>query len=297
MYRVQDEPLVRQALLEDLGGAGDVTTDSIVGEEHSGEGLIVARETGCLAGVEVAALVFELLDPRLTVALEACDGQRLEKGQTILRLSGPARPILTGERTALNLLGRMGGVASATRQAAERVAGTRARVVCTRKTTPGLRLLEKYAVRCGGGASHRFGLDDGILIKDNHVALAGGVREAVNRVRSQTGHMLKVELEVDTLEQLRQALDLPVDAVLLDNMAPAVLREAVALVDGRLTTEASGGITLENLREVAETGVDLISMGSLTHSVKVLDLSMEMAIPERARATACRTPGRASRDS
>jgi len=276
LYQVQYEPLVRQALLEDLGGAGDVTTDSCIPADLIGTGQIVAREAGCLAGVDVAALVFQLLDPRLEVRREAQDGQLLEKGQTILSFRGPARTILTGERTALNFMGRMSAIASAARKASDQVAGTRARVVCTRKTTPCLRMLEKYAVRCGGGASHRFGLDDGILIKDNHVALAGGVREAVSRVRSQTGHMLKVELEVDTLEQLRAALDLPIDAVLLDNMAPAVLREAVALVDGRVTTEASGGITPETLRAVAETGVDLISMGSLTHSVKCLDLSMEL---------------------
>lgn len=276
LYKIQYEPLVRQALLEDLGGAGDVTTDSCIPAELLGTGQIVAREAGCLAGVDVAALVFELLDPALEVRREAHDGQLLEKGQTILSFQGPARTILTGERTALNFMGRLSAIATAARKASDRVAGTRARVVCTRKTTPCLRMLEKYAVRCGGGASHRFGLDDGVLIKDNHVALAGGVREAVSRVRSQTGHMLKVELEVDTLDQLRAALDLPIDAVLLDNMPPAMLREAVALVGGRVTTEASGGITDTTLREVAETGVDLISMGSLTHSVKCLDLSMEL---------------------
>ncbi len=282
LYKVQYEPLVRQALLEDLGGSGDVTTDSCIPADLQGTGRIVARESGCLAGGEVAALVFELLDPRLEVRREAQDGQWLEKGQPILTFQGPARVILTGERTALNFLGRMSAIATAARTASDRVAGTRARVVCTRKTTPCLRMLEKYAVRCGGGASHRFGLDDGVLIKDNHVALAGGVREAVSRVRSQTGHMLKVELEVDTLDQLRAALDLPIDAVLLDNMPPAMLKEAVALVGGRVTTEASGGITDATLREVAETGVDLISMGSLTHSVKCLDLSMELEAPAEA---------------
>ena len=276
LYRITYEGLVRQALLEDLGGAGDVTTDSIVPAGTLGRGTIVAREAGTVAGLEIAREVFAQLDPSLDVQLQVKDGDQVVAGQPLLTLRGSARVILTGERVALNLLARMCGIATATRRVASLIEGTRARVVCTRKTTPGLRALEKYAVRMGGGSNHRFGLDDAILIKDNHVAVAGGVRRAVEQARERAGHMLKIEVEVDTLEQLNEALDCRIDAVLLDNMAPATLRKAVALVDGRVTTEASGGITLENVRAVAETGVDLISMGSLTHSVRQMDLSMEM---------------------
>jgi nicotinate-nucleotide pyrophosphorylase (carboxylating) len=276
MYRLMYEDLVRQALREDLGGMGDVTTDSIVPANLAGKGLILTREAGVVAGLAIAREVFTQLDPAVTFEECVADGDRLKAGQPLLRIFGPARVILTGERVALNLFARMCSVATATRHVADLIASTSARVVCTRKTTPGLRLLEKYAVRMGGGSNHRFGLDDAILIKDNHVAVAGGVRQAVEQARARAGHMLKVEVEVDTLDQLREVLDLRIDAVLLDNMPPTSLREAVELVAGRVTTEASGGITLDNVLAVAQTGVDLISMGSLTHSSRQIDLSMEI---------------------
>lgn len=275
LYPLVYEPLVRRTLEEDLGLAGDLTTDATVPAYVQAQGLVVARSPGRVAGLDVALAAFRLLDPSLVLRVEAPDGHDVAAGTVLARVSGSARPILSAERTALNLLGRLCGIATATRSAAQRVAGTRARVVCTRKTTPGLRALEKYAVRVGGGFNHRYGLDDAVLIKDNHLVAAGGVRQAVTRARARLGHMVKIEVEVDTLEQLRELLELPVDAVLLDNMSPATLRAAVTLVNGRLITEASGGITLANLREVAETGVDMISLGSLTHSVSALDVALD----------------------
>jgi nicotinate-nucleotide pyrophosphorylase (carboxylating) len=206
------------------------------------------------------------------------DGERIERGDTIVELEGRARTLLTGERTLLNILNHLSGIATATRALVDAVAGTQAHIADTRKTTPGLRALEKYAVRCGGGSNHRFGLDDAVLIKDNHLALAGSIHEAVSRARAVAGHMVKIEVEVDTLEQLREALAEPVDAVLLDNMRPATLAEAVRIVDGRVITEASGGIRPETVREVAESGVDLISVGWLTHSAPALDLGLDITI-------------------
>jgi nicotinate-nucleotide pyrophosphorylase (carboxylating) len=269
------EETVRQALLEDLGRAGDVTTDAVVGAGTAAAARIVARREGRLAGGGIAAAVFRQLEPALALEQPVCDGSDLEAGAEVLRLRGSARAILVGERTALNLLGHLCGVATLTRAYVRAVAGSSARVVCTRKTMPGLRALEKYAVRCGGGANHRFGLDDAVLIKDNHLAVAGGVRAAVERVRSTVGHLVKIELEVDTLEQLEAALETRVDAVLLDNMDLASLREAVRLVGGRCTTEASGGIDLESAAAIAATGVDLLSVGALTHSAPWLDVSLE----------------------
>jgi nicotinate-nucleotide pyrophosphorylase (carboxylating) len=270
------EATVRRALLEDLGRAGDVTTDAVVEAGAVAVARIVARRGGRLAGGAVAAAAFRQLDPALAVEQTVCDGSDLEVGAELLRLRGSARAILSGERTALNLLGHLCGVATLTRSYVRAVAGSSARVVCTRKTTPGLRALEKYAVRCGGGANHRFGLDDAVLIKDNHLAVAGGVRAAVERVRSAVGHLVKIELEVDTLEQLAAGLEMGVDAVLLDNMDLATLREAVRLVGGRCTTEASGGIDLETAPAIAAAGVDLLSVGALTHSAPWLDLSLEV---------------------
>jgi nicotinate-nucleotide pyrophosphorylase (carboxylating) len=269
--------LIRTALREDLGLAGDLTTDAIVPEGMRAEGRVVARAAGCMAGGTVAARVFGLFDPSVDVAVVVDDAAGFGPDDTLLRLRGPARSVLTVERTALNLLGHLCGVASLTREFVRAVAGTGARIVCTRKTTPGLRALEKYAVRCGGGANHRFGLDDAVLIKDNHIAVAGGVAAAIAAVRSAVGHVVTIELEVDTLEQLEEGLDLGVDAVLLDNMDPEMLREAVAVVDGRCITEASGGIGLGNIAAVAAAGVDLISVGALTHSAPWLDVSLEIA--------------------
>jgi nicotinate-nucleotide pyrophosphorylase (carboxylating) len=275
--RLLIEPIVRAALLEDLGRAGDITTDAVVPAEATVEAVIAARQPGVLAGLDAALLAFELLDPALRIERWRADGARISRGETVARISGRARGVLGAERTALNLLSRMSGVATATRALADAIAGYKAKIVCTRKTTPGLRTLEKEAVRLGGGVNHRFGLDDAMLIKDNHVALAGGVREALERARRHAGHLVKIELEVDTLDQLAEALEVGVDAVLLDNMPPETLHRAVAMVDGRAVTEASGRITLETAPAVAATGVDLISCGWITHSAPILDLGLDIA--------------------
>jgi nicotinate-nucleotide pyrophosphorylase (carboxylating) len=272
---VMIEPLVRAALLEDLGRAGDLTTDAIIPPEATATAALVAREAGVVAGLDVAATAFRLVDPRLAMQVFKADGARLQPGDEIARVSGPARGLLTGERVALNYLGHLSGVASATRAIADAIAHTRAHIADTRKTTPGLRALEKHAVRLGGGMNHRFGLDDAVLIKDNHIAVAGGVRPAITRARAYVGHLVKIEVEVDTLEQLEEALQVGADAVLLDNMGPDTLRQAVALVDGQAITEASGRITLETAPALAETGVDLLSAGWLTHSARVLDIGLD----------------------
>jgi len=274
--RILYDDLIRDALREDLGRAGDLTTDALVAADATAVAAVTARRAGRVAGSEVAARVFEILDPSMESEIVVADGGDAESGSTLIRLRGPARAILTGERTALNLLGHLSGIATLTRAYVKAVEGTGARVVCTRKTTPGLRALEKYAVRCGGGANHRFGLDDAVLIKDNHLAVAGGVRPAVELVRAAVGHMVRVELEVDTLEQLEEGLAAGVDAVLLDNMDPETLRAAVTLVGGRCLTEASGGIDLDTAAAVAATGVDLLSVGALTHSAPWLDVSLEV---------------------
>ncbi|PWC87009.1 nicotinate-nucleotide pyrophosphorylase [Azospirillum sp. TSH100] len=270
------EPIVRAALAEDLGRAGDITTDSIIPANAVATARIAARKDGRVAGLEAALIAFRLLDPDIAVALERIDGEDVPPGGTIATLTGKARALLTAERTALNLMGRLSGIATATRALVREVEGTKARIVCTRKTTPGLRVLEKHAVKLGGGFNHRFGLDDAVLIKDNHITVAGGVRPAVERVRAAIGHMVKVEVEVDTLDQLDELLGLPVDVVLLDNMDPDTLRRAVRRVDGRLLTEASGNVTLATVRAIAETGVDMISCGWLTHSAPNLDLGLDM---------------------
>ena len=269
------EPLVRAALLEDLGRAGDLTTDTIVPPNARASMTIRARQPGVVAGLDLARLAFCLIDPAIDLAIEKPDGTALQSGDVVGRLEGPARGLLTAERTALNFLCHLSGIASVTHGIVAAVAHTRATIVDTRKTTPGLRALEKYAVRAGGGGNHRFGLDDAVLIKDNHVAIAGGIRPAIERARAGVGHLVKVEVEVDTLDQLAQALAVGVDAVLLDNMAPDMLRQAVATVAGRAITEASGRVNPETAAAVAETGVDLISVGWLTHSAPVLDLGLD----------------------
>jgi nicotinate-nucleotide pyrophosphorylase (carboxylating) len=270
------DDLVRRALLEDLGGAGDVTTDAIVAPEQQAEAALVARAPGRVAGLDVALHAFRLLDPDLRVEARRADGSDAAAGEVLAIVRGRARALLSAERVALNFLGRLCGIATATRDVVARLEGCATRVVCTRKTTPGLRLLEKHAVRLGGGGSHRFGLDDAVLIKDNHRRLAGGVAEAVRRVRASSGHMLKVEVEVESLDELETALALPVDAVLLDNFDLPTLREALRRAGGRVLTEASGGITPENARAVAETGVDLVSLGWLTHSARALDVALDL---------------------
>ena len=273
--RLMVEPIVRAALLEDLGRAGDITTDAIVPASARAKVALVARKPGVVAGLDAALIAFELIDPASEAQVLRGDGTRVAAGETIATLAGPARGLLTAERTALNLLCHLSGIATATAAIADSIRGTRAHVVCTRKTMPGMRALQKHAVRAGGGSNHRFGLDDAVLIKDNHVAIAGSVAEAVRRARAHSGHMVKIELEVDTLAQLREAMELGVDAVLLDNMGPAMLAEAVALVARRALTEASGGITAETAPAIAAAGVDLLSVGALTHSVKALDIGLD----------------------
>ncbi|RPF26996.1 carboxylating nicotinate-nucleotide diphosphorylase [Georgenia muralis] len=270
------EPLVRAALLEDLGRAGDVTSDTVVPADRRATVALVAREAGVVAGTDLAVAAFGLVDRRTEVAVLHPDGTRVSAGDVVARVTGPARGILTAERVALNFLGHLSGVATATAQIADAVAGTGTRVTCTRKTTPGLRAVEKHAVLAGGGVNHRFGLDDAVLIKDNHIALAGGVRAAVAAARAGVGHLVKIEIEVDTLDQLREVLTDPVDAVLLDNMTPEQLREAVALVGGRMVTEASGRLTAATAPAVAASGVDLMSAGRITHSAPVLDIGLDV---------------------
>jgi nicotinate-nucleotide pyrophosphorylase (carboxylating) len=269
------EPLVRAALLEDLGRAGDITTDAIVPADATARLALNARQPGVVAGLDLALLAFRLVDPAIRAEILRPDGAQVAPGDTIAILEGPARGLLTGERVALNFLCHMSGIASATAAITAAIQPHRARITCTRKTMPGLRLIQKYAVRVGGGANHRFGLDDAVLIKDNHVAIAGGIRPAVERARAAIGHLVKIELEIDTMDQLREALTLPVDAVLLDNMSPDQLREAVALVGGRMITEASGRINAATAPAVAASGVDLISIGWLTHSATVLDIGLD----------------------
>jgi nicotinate-nucleotide pyrophosphorylase (carboxylating) len=270
------DDVVRRALLEDLGRAGDVTSDSIVAPGLAARAVIVARAAGRVAGLDPALHAFRLLAPECRADVLRGDGSDVAKADAIARVTASARALLAAERTALNLLGRLSGIATATRDVVARLEGLGTRVAGTRKTTPGLRALEKHAVRVGGGSSHRYGLDDAVLVKDNHVALAGGVAEAVRRVRRSVGHTVKVEVEVDTLAQLDEALAAGVDAVLLDNMGLATLREAARRARGRAVTEASGGIRPENVRAVAETGVDLVSLGWLTQSAPALDVALDV---------------------
>ncbi|MBS0639885.1 MAG: carboxylating nicotinate-nucleotide diphosphorylase [Proteobacteria bacterium] len=272
---VMIEPVVRGALLEDLGRAGDLTTDSIVPPDAVAKTVLAARQPGVVAGLDFAICAWRLIDPAIRVDVALPDGSRLRPGDVIATIEGPARGILTGERVALNFLCHLSGVASGTRGIADAIEGTKAQVCCTRKTMPGLRFAQKYAVRVGGGSNHRFGLDDAVLIKDNHVAIAGGVRPAVERARRGVGHLVKIELEVDTLQQLADAMTLGVDAVLLDNMGPDTLREAVSMVAGRAITEASGRIRPDTAPAIAASGVDLLSVGWLTHSATVLDVGLD----------------------
>lgn len=274
--RVMLEPVVRAALLEDLGRAGDVTTDATIPAEAQARALMRARTAGVAAGLDVARLAFDLIDPGLLVSVSSADGRRVAAGETLIAVEGSARSILTAERVALNFAGRLSGVATLTRAFADAIAHTRATVAATRKTTPGLRMLEKHAVRAGGGGAHRYGLDDAILIKDNHIAACGGIAPALARARAYAGHMMKIEIEVDRLDQLDEALAAGgADAILLDNMDLATLREAAGRIDGRAVAEASGGVTLATAAAIAETGVDLLSTGALTHSAPVLDLGLD----------------------
>ncbi len=269
------EPCVRAALLEDLGRAGDITTDAVTDPSANASVALVAREAGVVAGLDFARIAFRLIDPGIAMRVLLDDGAAVAPGDVIAEIVGPARGILTAERVALNFLCHLSGIATATAGIAASIRHTRAKIACTRKTTPGLRFAEKYAVRAGGGANHRFGLDDAVLIKDNHIAIAGGIGPAMTRARAAIGHLVKIEVEVDTLAQLEEALGYGPDAVLLDNMAPEVLREAVRLVAGRAVCEASGRINAETAPAIAEAGVDLISAGWITHSARVLDVGMD----------------------
>ena len=266
---------VSAALAEDLGLAGDITTLATVPHGTTASAIIAARERGVVSGLALAEATFRILGDEVAFEPEASDGALISKGDVLARVSGCARSVLTGERVALNFLGRMSGIATLTRAYVNQVVGTSARIVDTRKTTPGLRALEKYAVRCGGGHNHRTGLFDAILIKDNHIAAAGGPLAAIRAAREHAGHMVKIEIEVDTLEQLREILPLAPDAVLLDNMSTDELREAVAIAGGETLLEASGGVDLDSVRAIAESGVDIISVGALTHSAPVLDLGLD----------------------
>jgi nicotinate-nucleotide pyrophosphorylase (carboxylating) len=272
------DEVVRRALLEDLGRAGDVTSDAIVPAGRRARASVVAREAGRVAGLDPALHAFRLLDPACRLEVRRPDGSDVVRDDAIAVVEADARSLLAAERTALNLLGHLSGVATATRGVVACLEGLPTRVACTRKTTPGLRALEKHAVRAGGGSSHRYGLDDAVLVKDNHVALAGGVAGALARVRASVSHLVKIEVEVDTLAQLDEALAAGVDAVLLDNMDLATLREAVRRAKGRALTEASGGIRPDRVREVAETGVDLVSLGWLTHSAPSLDVALDVLV-------------------
>ncbi len=266
---------VRRALEEDLGKVGDITTTAVVSEMASTKAVIRARTEGVVAGVDIAAQVFKAVDSKLTIVSSVTDGTNVGAGDVILEVSGPARSILSAERTALNFLGHLSGISTATAALVAAVRDTSAKICCTRKTTPGLRALEKYAVRCGGAINHRAGLYDAILIKDNHIAIAGGVRAAIEAAKSSAGKADKIEVEVDTLAQLDEALDAGAHIVLLDNMPPETLKQAVVKIDGRAVAEASGSITLETVRAVAESGVDLISVGWITHSAPCLDVGLD----------------------
>jgi nicotinate-nucleotide pyrophosphorylase (carboxylating) len=271
------EPLVRSALLEDLGRAGDVTTDAIAPAGLAITAALVSRQAGVIAGLDLVRLAFALMDPEIAFAVDRPDGAAVGAGETIARVSGSARGILGAERVALNFISRLSGVASATAAIVASLADAKTRIVCTRKTTPTFRAIEKYAVRAGGGANHRFGLDDAVLIKDNHVAIAGGIVPAIRRAKAHVGHLVKIEVEVDTLAQLNEALAEGVDAVLLDNMDVEALRRAVERIAGLAISEASGRVTPQSAPAIAATGVDLISVGWLTHSAPILDIGLDFA--------------------
>jgi nicotinate-nucleotide pyrophosphorylase (carboxylating) len=269
-----DEAVAR-ALREDFGDAGDITTNATIPANAQAKAVIAARKSGVVAGVDAARAAFRLTDPAIAVSIEKDDGARVNKGDIILSIAGPARGILSAERVALNFMGHLSGVATATAALVGAVAGTKAKIVCTRKTTPGLRALEKYAVRCGGGHNHRFGLYDAVMIKDNHIVAAGGIAKALAAARAAVGHMVKIEIEVDGLGQFEEALANGADVVLLDNMAPADLKRAVELNKGRAVLEASGNVTIDTVRAIAESGVDVISSGWITHSAPNLDLGLD----------------------
>jgi nicotinate-nucleotide pyrophosphorylase (carboxylating) len=268
---------VQRALDEDLGRAGDITSIATIPETTQAHAILIARQAGVIAGLPLAVATFRKLSPDISIQAHFRDGGTVAAGAHVLTISGPARAVLAGERTALNFVGRLSGIATLTADYVRHTAGTRLRICCTRKTTPGLRALEKYAVRCGGGFNHRFGLDDAILIKDNHIAVAGGITPVLERARAHAGHLVKIEIEVDTMAQLREVLDTGLaDVVLLDNMDIADLTEAVKLADGRVVLEASGGVTQNSIAKIAATGVDYASSGALTHSAPNFDVALDI---------------------
>jgi len=269
------DKIIEQALLEDIG-TGDITTKSIIPSNLKAKGIIKTSEEGIVAGLDIVFMVFKKLDSEICFQPKIKDGNKILPGEILAEITGPAQTILKGERVALNFLQRMSGIATITSKFCQEVKDFLVRIVDTRKTTPGLRILEKYAVRMGGGYNHRFGLYDAVLIKDNHIAVAGGIRSAVNSVRKQISHTVKIEVEVENLSQLQEALKVQVNIIMLDNMDLDTMKEAVKIAKGKAIIEASGGITLEKVQKIAQTGVDLISVGALTHSVKSLDISMEI---------------------
>ncbi len=271
------EEAVQRALDEDLGRAGDITSIATIPETTKAHAVMIARQPGVIAGLPLAVATFYKLSPDISIKAEFRDGASVAKGAHVLTISGPARAVLAGERTALNFVGRLSGIATLTSDYVRHTAGTKLRICCTRKTTPGLRALEKYAVRCGGGFNHRFGLDDAILIKDNHIAVSGGITAVLQRARAHVGHLVKIEIEVDTLSQLREVLDTSLaDVVMLDNMDIATLTEAVRLANGRVVLEASGGATQDSIAKIAATGVDYVSSGALTHSAPNFDVALDI---------------------
>lgn len=276
--RLMVDEAVKAALLEDWGRAGDVTSQATIPADAQATAVIASRKPGVLAGLALAESAFRQTDARVRFETVLQDGARLEKGSIAARMTGPARAILSAERVALNFACHLSGIATATARFADLIAHTEADIVCTRKTTPGLRAFEKYAVRCGGGSNHRFGLDDAILIKDNHIAVAGGVRPAIEAAKAFAGHLVKIEVEVDTLDQLREALACKPDVIMLDNMGPEQLREAVSIAGGQVLLEASGGIEADTITAIAEAGVNLISSGWITHSSPILDLGLDIEI-------------------
>ena len=271
------KPLVENALTEDLGRRGDVTSQATIPADMQAQLQIKARQAGVICGMDLARLSFALVDAQIEFIAQVQDGETVEAGAVLATVKGNARHLLTAERTALNFMTHLSGIATATRQIVDSVAQYPAQITCTRKTIPGLRIVQKYAVRCGGGRNHRLGLDDAILIKDNHIAIAGDIKTAIQQAQKFAGHLIPIEVEVDTLEQLEQALDAGVSLVLLDNMSPETLSQAVTMCKGRAKTEASGGITPETVQAAASTGVDFIAMGYLTHSTTALDIGLDFS--------------------
>jgi len=265
--------ILERAFKEDMP-MGDITTDCTVREDERSKAFLIAKGEGVIAGLQIAVEAFRMLDPAVKIEEFVQDGDYVEKGTRLLYVEGNSRALLKAERTALNILQRMSGIATATRMYAEKIIGYKAKVVDTRKTTPGLRLLEKYAVRTGGGSNHRLSLSDGVLIKDNHIKASGGIQNAVMAAKASVPHTVRIEVETETLDQVKEALDSGADIIMLDNMSPALMKQAVEIIGGKALTEASGNITLENIEQVAAAGVDIISVGAITHSVKAMDISM-----------------------